>query len=191
MFLGLTGYRMRAADCLAAGVCDAYMPSNRLDAFIDELRHSDDCTHASVDAIVADFAETPPGDITLAPHRTTIDRIFAADSVEAIIAGLTAEDSDWARDMLSTLATKSPTSLKVTYRLIREGAAMERFQDHMALEYRLACNMFAGVDLFEGVRALIVDKDNKPAWQPATLAGVSDADVAAFFAPVAQGPDFG
>lgn len=191
MFLGLTGYRMKAADCLAAGVCDAFIPSNRLDAFIEELGDSDDKSKAAVDAIITDFAEDPPGEATLAPHRAAIDRIFAVGSVEAIVAALEAEGSDWARETLALLATKAPLALKVTHRLIREGARMARFEDHMAMEFRLACHFYAGDDLFEGVRAVIVDKDNAPVWRPATLAGVSDATVSGYFEPVPGAPDFG
>lgn len=190
MFLGLTGYRLRAADCLAAGVCDVYIPSNRLDAFIEELGDSDDKSRAAVDSIIADFAETPPGEAALSVQRAAIDRIFAADRVEDIVAGLSAEGGAWAQQALDLLASKSPTALKVTHRLIREGAAMTRFADHMAMEFRLASHFYAGHDLFEGIRAVIVDKDNAPDWRPAELAAVGEADVATYFAPVDGAPDF-
>jgi enoyl-CoA hydratase len=190
MYLALTGFRMSAADCIYVGVCDAHIPSNRLDAFIEELGASDDKSVAGIDAVIADFAEDS-GNPSLAEHREAIDRAFAGDSVEAIVATLEADDSDWARDTRNSLATKSPTSLKVTHRLLREGARMTRFEEHMAMEFRLACHFYAGNDLFEGIRAVIVDKDNAPKWRPAELSAVGDADVAAYFAPVAGAPDFG
>lgn len=191
MFLGLTGYRMKAADCLEAGVCDAHIPSNRLDAFIEELADSDDKSPAAVDAIIADFTEPTEAPAALTAHRETIDRIFAADTVEAIFDGLGDDATDWTNTIATMLGGKSPTALKVTHRLIREGAAMTRFEDHMAMEFRLACHFYAGNDLFEGIRAVIVDKDNAPSWRPADLASVGEADVAAYFEPVAGAPDFG
>ncbi len=190
MYLGLTGYRMRAADCLYSGVCDAYIPSNRLDAFIEELGDCDDKSRAAVDAVIADFVDDA-GAPALVPHRAAIDRIFAADSVEAILAGLAAEGSDWAHETAALLATKSPTALMVTHRLVCEGARMTRFEDHMNMEFRLACRFYQGHDLFEGIRAVIIDKDNAPQWQPAMIQAVSDADVEAYFAPVSDTPDFG
>ena len=190
MYLGLTGFRMRAADCLYTGVCDAYIRSNRLDAFIEELGDSDDKSRNAVDAVIADFAEHP-GEPTLTSHRGAIDRIFAADSVEEIFEGLSGEDSDWARETAGLLAMKSPTALKVTHRLIREGAGMTRFEDHMAMEFRLACHFYEKHDLFEGIRAVIIDKDNSPDWQPADLAAVSAADVSAYFADLSGAPEFG
>lgn len=190
MFLGLTGYRIRAADCLDLGVCDAHIPSNRLDAFIEELTDSDDKSHATVNTIIADFAEDPDTP-ALASHREAIDRIFAAGSVENITAALAREKGEWAREIAALLKAKSPTALKVTHRLIREGAEMTRFEDHMAMEFRLACHFYAGHDLFEGIRAIIVDKDHAPKWHPADLAEVSEADVVAYFASVDGAPDFG
>jgi enoyl-CoA hydratase len=191
MFLGLTGFRMKAADCLEVGVCDAHIPSNRLDAFIEELADSDDKSPAAVDAIIADFAEPTETPAVLSEHRNTIDRIFAGESVEPIVAALGEESGEWVGTIDRMLAGKSPTALKVTHRLIREGAAMTRFEDHMAMEFRLACHFYAGDDLFEGIRAVIVDKDNAPVWQPGDLTSVNEADVAAYFAPVDGAPDFG
>src|SRR5690606_2793454 len=88
---------------------------------------------------------------------------------------LEADGSDWAAAQLATLKTKSPQAMKVSFRQMREGARMQSFEDEMRSEYRLASRVAARHDFQEGVRALIVDKDNKPVWNPATLEGVTDA----------------
>ena len=119
-----------------------------------------------------------------------IDRIFAAESVEAIFAALEADGTDWARAQLATLRTKSPQTLKVGFRQLREGARVASFADEMVREYRIACRVVARHDFLEGVRALIVDKDNAPQWNPATLSGVSDAMLDEIFAPLSAGEEW-
>ncbi|HEX2593352.1 MAG TPA: enoyl-CoA hydratase/isomerase family protein, partial [Rhizomicrobium sp.] len=123
------------------------------------------------------------GAAPLAEHRGKIDTIFAAESVEAILELLDRDTSDWARETAKTMRTKSPTSLKVAYRQVREGAKKD-FDDCMRMEFRMVHRIVAGHDFYEGVRATIIDKDGAPKWQPAELAAVSDSDVAAYFAPL-------
>ena len=96
------------------------------------------------------------------------------------MANLEAEDSDWAAETLATLAQKSPTSLKVTYKQLTEYGERD-FEEAMALEYRLAMHCNLGVDFFEGIRAQIVDKDRNPAWRPARLEEVTAVAVDAYF----------
>ena len=97
---------------------------------------------------------------------------------------LEADGSDWSKAQLATLATKSPQTLKVSFRQLREGAKMQSFADEMEQEYAIACRVVTRLDFAEGVRALIVDKDNKPQWQPPTLAGVTDQMLDDIFAPM-------
>jgi len=180
-YLGLTGARLRAADCRAAGLADIYIPSEALPAAIDALVAAER-SHAGVDAVLQRFAEDP-GPPPLAAHRDAIARCFGAGTPEAILTAVAAEDSDWARETAATLATKSPTSLKLTAEALRRGAALS-VEDCIVMEYRLARRCMAGHDFFEGVRAVLVDKDNAPAWQPATLEAVTEAHVQAYFAPL-------
>src|SRR6202012_4971425 len=118
-------------------------------------------------------------------HRAAIDRCFGAETVEGVLAALDAEGTDWADDAAKTIRAKSPTSLKVAFRQIREGAKLE-FDDCMRMEYRMVNRIVAGHDFYEGVRATIIEKDGAPKWQPSDLAQVSDADIAAYFAPLGQ-----
>jgi enoyl-CoA hydratase len=119
-----------------------------------------------------------------------IDRIFALDSVEQIFAALETDPSDWAKAQLATLQVKSPQTLKVTFRQLREGACMTSFEDEMRQEYRIASRVCARHDFQEGVRAVVIDKDNKPAWSPATLDGVTDAMLDDIFAPMPPGEEW-
>ena len=125
----------------------------------------------------------PPG---LSDHRAAIDRLFAFDTVEEIFAALEADGSDWALAQLAVLKTKSPQSLKVSLRQIRTGARLTAFADNMAMEYALGGRMVRTHDFQEGVRAVIVDKDNAPKWSPADLSGVTEATLAALFAPLPE-----
>jgi enoyl-CoA hydratase len=182
MYLGLTGARLKAADLRYTGIGTHYVTAARLPALVDALAAADlRQGRASVDRVLAGFAEDP-GDAPLAGHRAEIDRCFAEESVEAILAALKAEGTPWAADTLKTLAGKSPTSLKLTFRQLREGKGLD-FEDAMIVEYRLCQYCMDGHDFFEGVRAVIIDKDNAPKWQPAALDGVTEAEVARAFAP--------
>lgn len=189
MYLGLTGYRMRAADCLYAGLADVHIPADDLDAVVEALT-GNNSTREAVSTLLQGFAEDP-GPATLPTHREAIDRCFAGTSVDDILDRLKAEASDWARETVATIASKSPTSLKVTYRQLRIGASLSRIEDVMAMEYRIANRCYRGHDLFEGIRAVVIDKDGAPKWEPAELSAVSEADVDEYFAPVAGEPDFG
>ncbi|MBS27956.1 MAG: enoyl-CoA hydratase [Alphaproteobacteria bacterium] len=190
MYLGLTGYRMRAADCLYAGIGDIYMPADALDGFVAQLVSADGIDRDGVDAVLRNFT-ADPGEAPLAAHRKAIDRCFAGDSMEDILARLAAEGTDWARAQIDILAGKSPTSLKVTFRQLRLGPTIEPFADIMQMEFRIADRCFRGHDLFEGIRAVVIDKDGSPKWNPASLDNISTADVDEYFEPVAGEPKFG
>jgi enoyl-CoA hydratase len=187
LYLGLTGARLVAADCLYAGIATHYVESARLPALVDALAAADwsgDARAVASDVIAA-FASAP-GDPPLAARRAAIDRCFSGGSVEAILAALEAEGSAWAEATRAALETCSPTSLKVTLRQLRAGAALD-FEAAMTMEYRLSQACVAGHDFREGIRAAIVDKDRAPRWRPASLAEVSEAMVDAHFAPPEDG----
>jgi len=179
MYLGLTGARLKAADSLYAGIATHFVQIAKWDGLLDALAGG-----VEADAAIANLRESVP-DTFLSEHRSAIDRIFAANSIEDILAGLDAEHEDWADDAAKTIRAKSPTSLKLTFRQLREGAKLE-FDDCMRMEYRMVNRIVAGRDFYEGVRATIIEKDGAPKWQPAELAQVSDADIAAYFAPLGE-----
>jgi enoyl-CoA hydratase len=180
MYLGLTGVRLLAADCVYAGIATHYVPADRVKDLVDALGSVTDA--GDVDRVLDRFA-ADPGAAALAEPRHEIDRHFSADSVAAIQESLAAAGDDWASRALSILAKKSPISLCVTYRQLREGRALD-FEDVMVMEYRLSQRAMADTDFYEGVRAVIIDKDNAPRWHHASVADVTEQEVAAYFAPL-------
>ncbi|MGE0597795.1 MAG: enoyl-CoA hydratase/isomerase family protein [Hyphomonadaceae bacterium] len=193
IWLALTGARLKGADLFIAGIATHYMPTEILAAARAQIAGAAQ-THdparalqSGLDALHESFGR--PKEL-LPDNVDAIDRIFALDSVEAILAALDAEPSDWCKAQAATLRTKSPQALKVTFRQMREGAAMANFTDEMRSEYRIASRVCALHDFQEGVRALIVDKDNKPVWSPATLDDVTDAMLDEIFAPLPPGEEW-
>jgi enoyl-CoA hydratase len=187
MWLALTGARLKAADCIAAGIATHYLPTEILcpaRAQIAGAAQTHDAERALQSGLDA-LAENPGAPKELTPeNRARIDRIFALESVEAIVAALEADGSDWAKAQLKTLASKSPQTLKVAFRQLREGAKMESFADEMRQEYAIGARVVQRHDFLEGVRALIVDKDNAPKWDPPALSGVTDKMLDEIFAPL-------
>ena len=185
VWLALTGARLKAADTVALGIHTHFVPSDRIEALKGAL-----IAHPTEPQTVVGTLAADPGPAPTAAHRVAIDRLFAFDTVEAIFAALEADGSEWALAQLATLKTKSPQSLKVTLRQLRLGAAMPSFADNMALEYRLGGRVVRTHDFQEGVRAVVVDKDNTPDWSPADLSGVSEADLDRLFAPLSAGQEW-
>jgi enoyl-CoA hydratase len=179
MYLALSGARLKAADTLYAGVATHFVPHSKWEALVQRLSGG-----TAPDAALAGLAEAVPSAF-LAEHRAVIDRCFGKDSVEAILSALDAEHTDWSRDTARTIRTKSPTSLKLAFRQLREGAKLE-FDDCMRMEYRMVNRIVAGHDFYEGVRATILDKDGAPKWSPPGLDGVRDAGIAEYFAPLGE-----
>jgi len=179
LWLALTGARIKAADCELTCIATDYVESARL----PELKARIVADPAAVETLLTQFGGDA-GRPSLAAHQDEIARLFAGDSVEAIMAALEATDSDWAREQLAMLKTKSPQTLKVAFRQLRLGGAMKRFADNMAMEYRIGARVVQRHDFLEGVRAVIVDKDNAARWDPPTLAGVTDGMLDGIFAPL-------
>lgn len=179
IWLALTGARIKAPDCLPLEVGTHFIPSDQIEAFKLALIQGDEHPQA----VAARFARDP-GSSPLDPHRATIDRCFAFDTVEEIFAALEAEPTDWATAQLTALKTKSPQSLKVSLRQMRAGADMATFAEVMVMEYALGGRIVRTHDFQEGVRSVIVDKDNDPHWDPRTLAGVTEPMLNTFFAPL-------
>lgn len=185
-YCALTGERFAAADGVAAGIATHRIPSARFPALIEGLAGT-----VPVEAVLAAFSE-PAGEGPIAAHRASIDRLFVGDTVEAILAALDAEavsgrpDVEWAGKTAAIMRAKSPLSLKLALAQVRRGRAFD-FAACMRAEFRIVSRVIHGHDFYEGVRAVIVDKDNAPRWRPASLAEVSKAEVEQYFAPRAEG----
>jgi len=124
-----------------------------------------------------------PGPAPLAGKQKALDGYFAHDTVEEIVAALKA-GSSWAQEQAAVLATKAPLSMKVSLRELRQARGLASFADEMAVAYRLACRVISTPDFQAGVRAVVVDTDNAPRWDPARLEDVSDDMLDGLFAPL-------
>ena len=190
-YLGLTGARLRAADTLYCGFATQFVPHERIAELVAALGGiiwEAGRERRQIDALLARFGEDPGG-APLAALRPSIDRCFAGGNVEEILDALVAEAAaggahpGWAAETRAGLLTKSPTSLKITLRQLTIGRAYD-LDAALALEYRLTQHVMAAHDFYEGVRAALIDKDQQPRWQPATLAEVTEDMVDAYFAPI-------
>ncbi len=182
-YCALTGERVEAADATDLGIATHRVPSARLPDLVDGL-----CSSVPVEALLAAFAEPAAGG-PLQGHRAAVDRLFGADRVEDILSALDAAGlsagpgADFARRTAATIRTKSPTSLKIALAQLRRGKNLD-FEACLRTEFRIVSRVVTGHDFYEGIRAVIVDKDHSPSWRPPTLDAVSDADVARYFAPL-------
>jgi len=188
LYLGLTGVQIRAADILYCGLADWFIDAEQLAAFdaaLDDRPSTADRRRDLTGLLQRLGSKTLP-ECPLAQLRPAIDVHFACDSVAAIIASLGSERRPeylkWAADTLATLGKRSPTMLCVTHEQLRRGASM-RLADCFRMELGMVYECFAQGDFVEGIRALIVDKDNRPQWNPPTLDEVQKESVARFFAP--------
>ena len=177
-WLALTGTKIGAGDALALGIAQAFVPSESFTALADALSEPGD-----TDAIVAHFSSPAP-----APSldRAEIDAGFASASVAEILARLEARaaaGSAFAGGAAATMRTRSPTSMAIALRQVREGGRMD-IEDCMITEFRIVSRIARAHDFYEGVRAVLIDKDQSPRWQPAQIGDVRDADIDAYFAPL-------
>src|SRR5690606_14793940 len=168
-FLALTAARLDGAECLWAGLATHYLPGERL----AEAEARGVADPAAIETNLAELSVEPPP-ARLASNAERIARLFASDRLEDILAALANDPSDWAGKELKAVASKCPTTAKVALRQFAASAAKADFAAGMALEYRRATRMIMRAEFAEGVRALLVDKDHAPRWDPATAEGVSD-----------------
>lgn len=181
LYLGLTGRSFGRADAFYLRIATHCIDA----ADFDKIRHA----MIEGDPIdpVLDGLHRHPGEGEIATLRPAIDRIFASDSVEAILSRLDAETgsyAEWARGTAALIRQRAPLSVKVTFRQLREGRAAASLKEELKTEFRLTSRFLTQPDLREGVRAALIDKDRSPKWRPATLAEVTDEMVAACFAPL-------
>ena len=181
-FLALTGHRLDGAECLVLGLATHYLTSDTLDEAKARITAEPQRIAAILDELSA-----PAPDAKILAHRDAIDRLFASATLEGIFAAFEAEAGEWAQQQLTLLRTKSPQTMKVSLRLLHEGATMPTFEDEMRQEYAVGAHVVQRHDFLEGVRAVIVDKDNAPAWNPATPEGVTDHIIDQIFAPLPDG----
>ncbi|MBX9592149.1 MAG: enoyl-CoA hydratase/isomerase family protein [Hyphomonadaceae bacterium] len=185
LYLGLTGETMHAADAVHAGFSDSFLPSANVSALTAQLC---DPKGGDVATVVARSAQQP-GPSALAAKGGDIDKAFAGDTMEAILATLARMPGDWAAKTHATLMQKSPKAQKLTLAAIRKARSLRSLQEALTVEFRLTVRLFEDGEFPEGVRALIIDKDRAPKWSPPRLDGVADTLVEQYLAPLPHGAD--
>ncbi len=178
-YLALTGARMDGADCLWAGSATHYLPA----AALAEAKARIAADPANIAAILHSLAAVPPAP-KIAAHADDIARLFASDRYEDVLAALEADGGEFATATLTALHTKSPQTCKVALRQLATSLTLPDFAANMVMEYRIGARVLVRPDFAEGVRAVIVDKDNAPQWNPATPEGVTTEMLDAIFAPL-------
>jgi enoyl-CoA hydratase len=184
-FLGLAGHVLGAADSLAVDWADALVPAASLDELVDAIADATAIDGVGALSAVNGF-HAEAGHSTLREQRALIDRVFAGASVAAIVAALQAEPGEFAAGVGKALAQRSPLMMAVTLEQIRRARTMT-LADDLRMERGLVRHCFhlrpgAASETLEGIRALAVDKDHAPKWNPAGIEGVDAAIVEAFFA---------
>ena len=179
-FLALTGARLSGAECVALRLATHFMPSERL----DEAKQRIIAQPFRTQAVLDELSETDLLDAPIMGRLETINRCFASDRLEDILAALDADGGEWAATEAATIRAKSPMACKVSLKLLVESQYQLHFLDEMRLEYAIMVRLIHHPDFREGVRARLIDKDNAPRWQPADPAAISDAEVDAFFEPL-------
>ncbi|MBK8373791.1 enoyl-CoA hydratase/isomerase family protein [Sphingorhabdus sp.] len=180
VFLALTGARLDGAECLELGLATHYLPSEGVAEAKARIANED---IDRIEGILGTLSATPP-EARIVGNLFHINRHFASDRYEDILASLEADEGDWAMKELATLRSKSPQTCKVALRQLMESMQLNDFADNMVMEYRIASRVLTRPDFAEGVRAVIVDKDNAPKWNPATAEDVSDDLLDTIFAPL-------
>ena len=176
LHVALTGAPFSGADAIALGFADHYVPHARLQAFNTAI------VADGVSAALRAHAEEPPPS-ELGAQREWIDDCFAGETITDIVAALRSHDEGPAQDAADLISTRSPIALAVTLASVRRAAGYTTLEEALIAEYRVSCAAVRSHDLVEGIRAQVVDKDRNPKWSPASLAAVTDEDVAAYFQP--------
>jgi enoyl-CoA hydratase len=184
-YLALTGARLDGAECLQLGLATHYVPSGALSA----LKSAIAADPQNVAALLDEASITPPPAGILV-HRDEIDRLFAGDGYEAILEALGRAGTDWAEATLATLRKKSPQACKISLRLVLDGRDRLDFAEEMRAEYGIAVHVCQRPDFREGVRALLVDRDNRPVWDPALPEGVTPQMIDTIFGPLPDGEEW-
>jgi len=181
LYLALTGHRLKSTDVLKAGIATHMCPSSMLPSLEKDLINNP----KDVDNVLQKYTQLFPNlqqEFSLKEKMSDINRTFGGVNVEGILDNLKKGETDWGRKTLGILEKNSPTSLKISMRLLEAGANLD-LQECLSMEYRLSqrcCR--SGSDFIEGVRALLIDKDQKPMWNPSSLEKVTNSIVEGFFA---------
>jgi enoyl-CoA hydratase len=182
-YLALTGARLSGAECLGLRLATHYVRSEHLEEAKERIIEQPFRTEAILDELSA--IEVPEAPIL--SRLPIINRCFASDRLEDIIEALEREcdgGDAWCAEQLKAVRSKSPMACKVSLKLLQESPYQLHFVDEMRMEYGIMVRLIHHPDFKEGVRALLIDKDNKPNWRPGRPEVIGERDVEAFFEPL-------
>ena len=181
LYLGLTGARLGAADCLWTGFATHYVPLADHDALMKALEQAATSSDpmGSVEAVLAAH-HRDPGPPPLAEHAQAIERCFGPSNMREIIFALMAENSPWGWEAADPIGENCPMALVATFRQLTEGRDLS-FDECMRREYRMAWRFLVREDLIEGIRAKLIDRDDSAKWQPDSMADIDAAMLDGFF----------
>uniref|UniRef100_A0A8C1VPP7 3-hydroxyisobutyryl-CoA hydrolase n=1 Tax=Cyprinus carpio TaxID=7962 RepID=A0A8C1VPP7_CYPCA len=189
LFLALTGFRLKGRDVQRVGLATHFVQSDKIVSLEKDLVDLKSPSNSDVAQLLDSYQEQSCLDaekpFVLQEQTEAIDRLFSAGSVEEIMENLKKDGSAFALKQTETLAKMSPTSLKLTFRQIQEGERMS-LQEVLVMEYRLSQACMRGNDFYEGVRAVLIDKDQSPKWKPSTLSGVSEQAIEECFSSLGE-----
>tara|TARA_Y100001934_G_C12291075_1_gene744871 strand:+ start:339 stop:1382 length:1044 start_codon:yes stop_codon:yes gene_type:complete len=174
MYLALTGSRIKSSDAIELGIAEYFIMSKNYDDILKQLSDG-----ATPNEVLSSF-NSDKINSDLKNNSGKINELFSGNNLENIFEKLENDNSDFSQKNLSLLKSKSPTSLKITFRQIKNGSELD-FEDCMRMEYRMVSKVMDDHDFYEGVRALIIEKDNNPIWKPETVEKISDKEIDEFF----------
>lgn len=183
--MGMTGYRVKGYDMKKVKLATHIIASAKLDELEKALAECH--THAEVAKVLDNFESVPKSTASeLDEIIPRVEKCFGASSVEEIFKNLEQDGSEWAKSTIKVLNRMSPTSLKVTHRSINLGRNLS-VRDCLRMEVRLVYHhVKVKKDLSEGCRAVLIDKDFKPKWNPASISEVTDEAVNSYFGPIPE-----
>jgi 3-hydroxyisobutyryl-CoA hydrolase len=185
LYLGLTGFRLKGRDVQKAGIATHYVESSKLEELEDELTGCE--SDLAVSKILYKYSSLfkDSSDFVLAENLEKINQCFAGATVEQIFKNLEEDGSGWAIKTLEGMKKMSPTSMKLTHKQLELGKDMT-LRECLQMEFRMAAHCTINSDFKEGVRALLVDKDQNPKWECESIEKVSEERVASFFVPLPE-----
>lgn len=180
-YCALTGIRIKRSDCLASGFATHAVPFQNFDEIEHRLAIGE-----NIEGILTDLGDQDVEAAKLFEHRDTLVRCFGKSTLVAVLEELENTGTEFAKTAYETMLKKSPTSLVTTFAQLGFGSTND-FEACMQLEYRIVHRILQDSDFFEGVRAVIVDKDHRPEWSPRSIKQVSNNLVEEYFAPLDAG----
>lgn len=167
-YLAATGARLKAGDCIEAGIADCFIPVEKLPALIETLCETAD------PLVLEDWAQAIEPE-TLARDRAAIDRHFLKEDAVLIVQSLEEDDSEWAATAAKLMRRNCPLSVACAVDIVRQARELKTLEEILRLEYRFTYRSMSHGDFLEGIRAQIIDKDRNPKWRPERLEEVDRA----------------